>query len=169
MSCVPLWTSVCKLARGKTRHCLDFEPKCNTKVRLVSKIIPSWKWLIFLKKYLLEILKIAIPSFWLDFKFPSGHAPRSPERLSPSAIGDRVSSSPKVWVRLYLFSSSVSWKKYCYCCLLYSGITTSATLHFLNITVQDDDDKGKYKCVGLSATGGSSDSQRFTVRVTAST
>ncbi|KAL9986540.1 hypothetical protein ACROYT_G000706 [Oculina patagonica] len=47
------------------------------------------------------------------------------------------------------------------------GNRTSATLHFTNITVEDDHDMGKYKCVGLSGTGGSSDSQRFTVRVTA--
>lgn len=47
------------------------------------------------------------------------------------------------------------------------GDTTSATLHFTNITVQDDQEKGYYRCIGYSATGGKSDSLRFTVRVTA--
>lgn len=51
---------------------------------------------------------------------------------------------------------------------IYSGDKTSATLHILNITVQDDQDNGRYQCIGLSATGGSSDSQWFTVRVTPS-
>lgn len=51
---------------------------------------------------------------------------------------------------------------------IYSGNKTSATLHFTNITVQDDHEKGYYQCVGYSATVGGSDSQRFSVRVTAS-
>ncbi|KAL9986542.1 hypothetical protein ACROYT_G000709 [Oculina patagonica] len=45
------------------------------------------------------------------------------------------------------------------------GNRTSATLHVMNITVEDDHDKGQYRCEGMSATGGSSQSHRFTVRV----
>jgi len=47
------------------------------------------------------------------------------------------------------------------------GNRSRVTLHFTNITVQDDQEKGPYRCIGYSATGGHSDSQRFTVRVTA--
>ena len=49
-----------------------------------------------------------------------------------------------------------------------SGDRASATLHFTKITVQDDHEKGHYRCIGYSATGRHPDSQRFDVRVTAS-
>lgn len=50
---------------------------------------------------------------------------------------------------------------------IYSGNRSRVTLHFTNITVQDDQGKGLYQCIGYPAKG-DSDSQRFTVRVTAS-